>query len=80
MKCWTRKRKNNTTYVNCEKQAARQMAKKRVTPQVPRPEATTNRRRPVRAPRRSTRTNQQRVADTLFNRPQTRSVTRSKGY
>jgi hypothetical protein len=77
MKCWTRKRKDNTTYVNCERQAARQMAKKRVTPQVPRPEAATNRRRAVPAPQRAVRTNQLRVADAVFTR--TRSRTR-KGY
>lgn len=40
LKCWTRKRKNNTKYVICENRATRQMATKRATKQIPKIEIT----------------------------------------
>ena len=40
LRCWTRKRKNNSTYVTCENRATRQMATKKVTKQIPKIEVT----------------------------------------
>ena len=40
LKCWTRKRKNNSTYVTCANRATRQMATKRATKQIPKIEVT----------------------------------------